>query len=123
MGKSAKPKNNAGLKRVYNAFFFSVDGLKSSFKTEAAFRQEVALMIVAIPLALWLGQTPVEKVLLISSLLFILIAELVNTAIECAIDRISLEKHELSKNAKDVGSAIVLIALINAVITWALLLI
>ncbi len=123
MEKSAKPKNNTGLKRVYNAFFFSIDGLKSSFKTEAAFRQEVALMIVAIPLALWLGQTPVEKVLLISSLLFILIAELVNTAIECAIDRISLEKHELSKNAKDVGSAIVLIALINAVITWALLLI
>ncbi len=121
MDSPSKPKNNTGLKRLYNAFFFSIDGFKACFRTEQAFRQEIYLSLVALPLAFWFGHTAIERVLLITSILLILMAEMLNTAIERVVDRISLERHALSKDAKDIGSAIVLLALINAIITWVLI--
>lgn len=106
------------MQRLIRAFFYSLDGLKDSFLTEPAFRQEVLLAVVAIPLACFLDVTMLERALLIGSILLIFIAELANTAIEACIDRISEEKHPLSKKAKDAGSALVLLALINAGLLW-----
>lgn len=115
-------KGKTGLRRVWNAFFYSVDGLKAAFRHEDAFRQEVLLAALMIPLALLLPASGVGHALMIASVLLVLIVELVNSAIEAAIDRISLESHNLSKRAKDIGSAAVLIALINVAATWALVL-
>ncbi len=111
-----------GLKRILKAFSFSVKGLKASYKNEAAFRQELFLSIILIPLALWLGETGVEKAVLISVVLLVLIVELFNTGIEAIVDRIGKEHHVLSGMAKDVGSAAVLIALINVCVVWILVL-
>ena len=116
------PENNTGLKRIYNAFFFSVHGFKACFRTEEAFRQEVLLSFIMIPLGFWCGPTLPEQLLLIGSVLLVLIIELLNTGIERAIDRISFEKHDLSKEAKDMGSAAVFLSLVFCCITWALIL-
>ena len=107
-------KGNIGVKRVYYAFFNSWSGLGSAIRHESAFRQALLL----IPAALWLPVTPVERVLLIGSVLLVLIVELLNSSVEAAIDRISLERHRLSKRAKDLGSAAVLLALLLCVFTW-----
>jgi len=117
----SKP-GNTGLKRVIKAAGYSWAGLKAAFKHEAAFRQELALCLVLIPTGLWLGQSGIERALLIGSLLLVLIIELLNSAIEAVVDRFGGEQHELSGRAKDIGSAAVFIALINAAMTWALLL-
>jgi len=116
-------QGTSGVKRLFNAIGYSFAGLLAAFKNEAAFRQELALVAILIPVAYWLGGGIIEKVLLISSLLLVLIVELINSAIESAIDRIGSEQHELSGRAKDIGSAAVFLALINAAFIWTLLLV
>ena len=117
----SKP-GNTGLTRIIKAAGYSWAGLKAAFKHEAAFRQELTLCLLMLPLALWLGQTGVERALLIGSLLLVLIVELLNSAIEAVVDRFGGEQHELSGRAKDIGSAAVFIALLNAAIVWLLVL-
>ncbi|MBD1550514.1 diacylglycerol kinase [Pseudomonas typographi] len=116
-------KGRTGLKRIFNAAGYSFDGLRAAFIGEAAFRQLVWLNIVLVPLAFLLPVTRVERAVLIMACLLALIVELLNSAIEAAIDRISLERHPLSKNAKDMGSAaqFVALGLIGAV--WAVILV
>jgi diacylglycerol kinase (ATP) len=115
-------KGKTGLRRLWNAFFYTLDGLRAAYRHEDAFRQEAWLAAVMIPLAFFLPPPALGKALMIASVLLVLIVELINSAIEAAIDRISLERHNLSKRAKDIGSAAVMIALINVVATWALVL-
>ena len=117
-----KPLKNTGLNRLVNAFFFSLDGIKSCMKSEEAFRQEVYVSIILIPLGFYLGGGAIEKILLVGSILFLFIVELLNTAIEKTIDRISLEHSTLSKNAKDMGSAAVLFAILLAILVWVMIL-
>jgi diacylglycerol kinase (ATP) len=116
-------KGKTGIQRVWNAMFYSMAGLKAAYRHEDAFRQETWLAAVLIPASFFLPVSGVGHALMIASVLLVLIVELVNSAIEAAIDRISLEKHKLSKRAKDIGSAAVLIALINVIVTWVLVLI
>jgi diacylglycerol kinase (ATP) len=115
-------KGKTGLTRVWNAMFYSFEGLRAAYRHEDAFRQEFWLAVVLIPLALALPAGGVGHALMIASVLLVLIVELINSAIEAAIDRISLENHKLSKRAKDIGSAAVMVALINVLVTWALVL-
>ncbi|HTD90053.1 MAG TPA: diacylglycerol kinase [Burkholderiales bacterium] len=116
-------KGRTGLRRIWNAFFYSMDGLGAAYRHEDAFRQEVLLAIVLVPIALLLPASGVGKALMIGSVLLVLIVELLNSAVEAAIDRISLEQHRLSKRAKDIGSAAVMLALLNVATVWALVLI
>ena len=116
-------KGKTGLRRVWNAFHYSRAGLHAAYRHEDAFRQEVLLALVLIPLAIWLGEGAVERVLLIGCVLLVLIVELINSAIEATVDRISLDLHPLAKRAKDIGSAAVMIALLNAALVWVLVLI
>jgi diacylglycerol kinase (ATP) len=118
----SKP-GNTGLTRIINAAGYSWLGLKAAFKHEAAFRQELALCVVLIPTGLWLGQSGIERALLIGSLLLVLTVELLNSAIEAVVDRFGGEQHELSGRAKDIGSAAVFIALLNVIVVWALVLV
>ncbi len=113
---------NTGLTRLIKAFGYSIAGFKAAWINEQAFRQEVLLCIVLIPLAFWLGDSGVERALLISCLLLVLITELFNSAIEAVADRISQEKHPLIGRAKDIGSAAVFIALCYTVLVWGLVL-
>ncbi|ODN43007.1 diacylglycerol kinase [Piscirickettsia litoralis] len=109
--------------RLAQALMYSYEGLIAAFKSEAAFRLELLIAVIFIPVALFLQVSAVAKVLMISSILLVLIAELINTAIEAVIDRISMERHSLSKKAKDIGSATVLVAMINVACTWLVILI
>ncbi|PLY03249.1 MAG: diacylglycerol kinase [Desulfuromonas sp.] len=113
---------NKGLRRLLLATTYSYAGLRAAWKHEAAFRQEVLAFCVAAPLGFWLGQSGVEKALLIGSLLLVLIVEMLNSAMESVVDRHGPEFHELAGRAKDMGSAAVLIALVNAAVIWALVL-
>jgi len=115
-------QNAKGLKRIFNAFFFSLKGFKATWTHEEAFRQEVQLFIVTTPIALWLGETNIEKVLLIGSMVLVLLVELLNSAVEAIVDRVGLEHHELSGRAKDIGSAAVLLSLVWAGFTWSMVL-
>lgn len=115
-------QNLKGLARINAAFFNSMKGFKAAWLSEEAFRQEVYLLAIAGPLALWLGEGSVEKALLLGCVLMVLIVELLNTGIEIVVDRISFERHELSGRAKDVGSAAVLISLALAGCVWGLIL-
>jgi diacylglycerol kinase (ATP) len=115
-------KSKTGLRRIGNAFGYSIDGLKAAFQYEHAFRQEVALAAVLIPLALWLPASGIGKALMIGSVLLVLIVELLNSGVEAVVDRVSLENHVLAKRAKDVGSAAVMLALVNVAVVWALVL-
>jgi diacylglycerol kinase (ATP) len=115
-------KGKTGLKRVWNALFYSLEGFGAAWKHEDAFRQESLLAVVLIPLAFFLADAPMARALMIASVLLVLIVELVNSAIEATVDRISLENHQLAKRAKDIGSAAVLIALINVLVVWGLVL-
>ena len=112
-------KGNQGLTRLFNALGYSRDGLAAAWKHEAAFREEVLLLLVAVPLALYFGQDGMARALLIGSLLLVLIVEILNSGLEAIVDKASPEKHELAKRAKDMGSAAVLLALINAAVVWA----
>ena len=114
-------KGHRGFRRLVNAFFYSLSGIASAFRHESAFRQEVALAAVLIPLPSKSRVGPVERVLLIGSVLLVIIVELLNSSVEAAIDRIGFDTHRLSKRAKDLGSAAVLIALAALLVTWAIL--
>lgn len=111
---------HTGWRRVVNATHYSWAGLKAAWRNEEAFRQESLLVCFLSPFAFWLGHTPTERALLIGSLLLIVIVELLNSGIEAVVDRIGLERHELSGRAKDIGSAAVFVSLLNAAVVWGL---
>ena len=111
-----------GITRLVRAFGWSMAGLRAAFVGEAAFRQEVAVALGMAPAAVWLGQTGMERALLISSLLLVLLAELLNSAVEAVVDRVGSEQHPLSGRAKDIGSAAVFMGLVNAAVVWGFLL-
>lgn len=115
-------KGKTGFRRLWNAFGYSLAGFRAAFKHEDAFRQEALLAVILIPLAIWLPTGLIGKALMIGSLLLVIIVELLNSAIEATVDRISLDSHDLAKRAKDIGSAAVLVSLVNAVVIWALVL-
>ena len=120
-GDESPFKGKTGLQRVWNAFIFSLHGLASAFRHEEAFRQEVLLAVILIPIALFLDVGGVGKAMMIASVVLVLIVELLNSAIEAAVDRISFDQHRLSKRAKDIGSAAVMVALVNAAVVWLLI--
>ncbi|SEL01618.1 diacylglycerol kinase (ATP) [Roseateles sp. YR242] len=111
-------KGRTGLDRILRAAGYSWAGLRAAYLGESAFRQEIWLAIVATPLAFWLGRDWVQVALLLGSLLLVLIVELLNSAVEAAIDRVSFELHELSKRAKDIASAAVMLALLLCAGIW-----
>jgi diacylglycerol kinase (ATP) len=115
-------KGKTGLKRVWNALFYSIDGMSAAFRHEDAFRQEVFLAVLLIPAALFTPASGLGKALMIAVVVLVLIVELLNSAVEATVDRISLENHALAKRAKDIGSAAVLLALINVPVVWGLVL-
>lgn len=115
-------KGRTGLQRIFNAAGYSRDGLCAAFRGEAAFRQLVLLNGVLLPLAFWLEVSRGERAILVAVCLLALIVELLNSAIEAAIDRISLERHPLSKNAKDMGSAAQAVALLMIALVWGVIL-
>jgi diacylglycerol kinase (ATP) len=116
-------QHEKGVKRLKNAFFFSVAGLKATWKNEEAFRQEVVLFIVSTPCALIFGHSAYDKLLLIGSVMAVLLMELLNSALEAIVDRVGLEHHELSGRAKDIGSATVLLSMSWAIVVWVTLLV
>jgi diacylglycerol kinase (ATP) len=109
------------VKRIWKALFYSLDGLAAAFRHEDAFRVEVLLALILIPLALHMPVGAVAKALMVGSILLVLIAELVNSSIEAITDRVSLENHVLAKRAKDMGSAAVMLSLINVVAVWLII--
>ncbi|RIX48968.1 MAG: diacylglycerol kinase [Rhodocyclales bacterium GT-UBC] len=118
MNDAAAFKGKKGLVRLWNALGYSRDGLVAAWQNEAAFREEVLLAIITLPLALYLGKTGPERALLIGSIILVLIVEILNSAVEAVVDKASPEKHELAKRAKDMGSAAVLLSLVNAAAVW-----
>ncbi len=112
-------KGRTGLDRVLHAAGYSWNGLRTAYRNESAFRQETVLAVLLIPTAFWLGRSWVETALLAGSVLLVMIVELLNSAVEAAIDRISFELHDLSKLAKDFGSAAVMLALLLCGGIWA----
>jgi diacylglycerol kinase (ATP) len=112
-----------GLVRIINAAGYSMKGLRFAWKNEAAFRQESLLALVLVPLAFWIGGDAVQISLLIGSCLIVMIVELLNTGIEAVVDRISDEYHTLAGSAKDLGSAAVLISLLQVLVVWALVIV
>ncbi len=116
----AKP-DNTGIRRILRATKFSAQGLAQAWQHEAAFRQELVLVLLLIPVAAWLGQTALERAVLIGCCLIVLIVELINSAIEAAIDRHGEEHHELSGRAKDMGSAAVFVSLVLVAVVWGLI--
>lgn len=115
-------KGKTGLRRLLNAFGYSMAGLKAAHQHEDAFRQEVLIAVVLIPLGIYLGDNGIMRALMVASVLLVIIVELLNSSIEATVDRISLENHLLAKRAKDIGSAAVLLSLINMLVVWGLLL-
>jgi len=115
-------KGVTGLARLKNALGYSLAGFVAAFRNEQAFRQVTLLAAVLIPLALWLPVATVERVLMIASVVLVAIVELLNSAIEAAVDRVSFRKHPLAKRAKDIASAAVLLSLINAAAVWLVIL-
>lgn len=109
-----------GFRRIYKAFFYSMAGLAAAWKNEKAFRQESILALLLLPAAFWLGENALQTGLLMFSVFVVLIAELLNTGLETVVDRVSEEQHELSKRAKDIGSAAVFVSLIALLMVWGL---
>lgn len=122
MTDAAAFKGKKGLTRLWNALGYSRDGLAAAWKNEAAFREEVLLAVITIPLAFYLGKTGIDRALMVGSIMLILIVEILNSGLEAVVDKASPEKHELAKRAKDMGSAAVLLSLINAAAIWAFVL-
>lgn len=116
-------KSKSGLTRIWNALFYSMEGLKEAYRCEHAFRQELLLALLLIPIAFFAPVSGLGKALMIASVLLMLIVELLNSAVEATVDRVSLEHHRLAKRAKDIGSAAVLISLLNVIIVWLLVLV
>ena len=115
-------KGKTGLRRVWSAFFYTFDGLAAAFRHEDAFRQEVFLAAILIPATFFLPASGTGRALMIASVLLVLIVELLNSAVEAAVDRISPEHHPLAKRAKDIGSAAVFVSLVNVPVVWLLVL-
>jgi diacylglycerol kinase (ATP) len=113
-------KGKTGLRRILNAFLYSLDGLRAAYRHEDAFRQEVLLAALLLPAAFLVPASGTGRALLVGSVLLVLVVELLNSAVEATVDRISLEDHRLAKRAKDIGSAAVLISLLNVVAVWGL---
>ena len=122
MNMESPYKGKTGLKRVWSALFYSLAGLRAAIRHEDAFRQEVLLACILIPTAIFLPASAVGKALMITSVLLVLIVELLNSAVEAAVDHTSLDQHKLAKRAKDIGSAAVLLSLLNVVSVWLLIL-
>jgi len=120
--EASRHKSRSGLLRVWNALFYSMAGFKAAYRHEHAFRQECLLALVLLPLALLLPAGGLGKALMAASVLLVLIVELLNSALEAAVDRISLEDHQLAKRAKDIGSAAVFMSLLNVAVVWGLVL-
>ena len=116
-------KGKTGLQRLVNATRYSIAGLAAAARHEDAFRQELMLAAVLVPLGLWLGESGVERALLVGSMLLVLVVELLNSAVEATVDRVSLDDHSLAKRAKDLGSAAVMLALVNTAAVWLLVLV
>ncbi|MFO7602592.1 MAG: diacylglycerol kinase [Gammaproteobacteria bacterium] len=110
-----------GLQRIINAFGYTWKGLRAAYRHEAAFRQELALAVVLLPLSFWVGQNHVEWILLLSTLILVLVVEILNSAIEAVVDRTGDEPHKLSGRAKDMGSAAVFLAFMILLLTWGLI--
>ena len=119
---SENDKENV-LSHIINAFRYTFAGLQSAWKNELAFRGEVVVVAIMLPLGLWLGRSAAERALLIASLLLILLTELVNSALEAVVDRIGPERHELSKRAKDLGSAAAFVSMVTAALVWIIIII
>ncbi len=115
-------KGKTGLRRLINALGYSMEGLKAAYRHEDAFRQEVRLALVLIPLAFYLEQEALHRILMVGSVILVMIVELLNSAVEAVVDRVSMERHALAKRAKDIGSAAVLLALVNLAVVWGLIL-
>ena len=115
-------KENRGLGRFVKAAQYSWLGLRACYVNEEAFRQELVLFFLLAPIGFWLGDTGLEKAILVASLVLVIIVELLNSAIEAVVDRIGTEQHELSGRAKDIGSAAVLMAMLNVVVCWTFIL-
>ena len=115
-------KGKTGLRRLINAFGYSMEGLSAAYKNEDAFRQELRLALVLIPLAAYLGRTGMERAVMIACVFLVVIVELLNSSVEATVDRISLDHHLLAKRSKDIGSAAVLLSLINLAVVWSLVL-
>ena len=110
-----------GISRIIHAAGYSWQGISAALRHESAFRQELLLCVVLIPIAFWLGRSPLEYIVLVGSLMLVLIVELLNSGIEAIVDRVGHEVHELSGRAKDMGSAAVLISLLLVALTWGLI--
>lgn len=119
--RTSEFKSKSGVKRIYAAFFYSIQGFRAAWTNEYAFRQELLIFIPAAIVALLLPLPAMQKLALIAVLVLVLIVELLNSALEAVVDRISLERHPLSKNAKDIGSAAVFLALSLALVTWGVI--
>ena len=115
-------KGKTGLRRLINATGYSLAGLAAAARHEDAFRQELVMAVILIPLGLWLGRSGVERALLVGSVLVVLIVELLNSAVEATVDRVSLDDHNLAKRAKDIGSAAVMMSLVLLAAVWLLVL-
>ena len=113
---------NTGITRITKAFGFSMKGLRASWKHESAFRQEAVLAIILVPLAFWLARTPAELMILLMTLFIVVITEVLNSAVEAVVDRVSEDHHKLAGRAKDMGSAAVFLSLTMTVIIWGVLL-
>jgi diacylglycerol kinase (ATP) len=120
--EASRHKGKTGLRRLWNALFHSLEGFRAAYQHEDAFRQEVMLAAVLIPLALFLPAAAIGKALMIAAVLLVLIVELLNSAVEATVDRISLEDHQLAKRAKDIGSAAVFVSLVSVLVVWAVVL-
>lgn len=116
-------KGKTGLRRLVNATRYSIAGLAAAARHEDAFRQELMLAAVLVPLGVWLGESGVERALLVGSVLLVLVVELLNSAVEATVDRVSLDDHNLAKRAKDIGSAAVMLALVSMSAVWLLVLV
>ena len=115
-------KSKSGLKRIVAAFSYSMDGFKAAWRNEHAFRQEMLVTVIGTVTALSMKISAFEKLMLVAVLVFVLVVELINSALEAVVDRVSLEPHPLSKNAKDLGSAAVALAIGIAVAAWGVVL-
>jgi diacylglycerol kinase (ATP) len=115
-------KGKTGLQRLINATRYSLEGFAAAVRHEEAFRQELILAALLVPLGLWLGNDGVERALLVGSVLLVLVVELLNSAVEATVDRVSLDDHRLAKRAKDIGSAAVMLSLVTVGVVWLLVL-
>lgn len=116
-------KGQTGLRRILSATRNSLEGFAAAVRHEDAFRQELCLAVLLVPAGLWLGRDGLERALLVATVLFVLVVELVNSAVEATVDRISFDNHRLAKRAKDIGSAAVMLAIATAIAVWLLVLI